>query len=63
MSSVIDIKERQNINKPGKYYLSNISPSRLERLPDSGEGTFQIVGELKDDGNFSIAKESFTRQR
>ncbi|RHX77427.1 hypothetical protein [Leptospira yasudae] len=55
--SVLDIREKQNINKPGKYYLSDVNLSRLVLVPERA-GTYQVVGELMDDGSFVISKQS-----
>ncbi|TGM89002.1 hypothetical protein [Leptospira licerasiae] len=55
--SVLDIREKQNINKPGKYCLSDVNMSRLNIVPDR-EGTYQVIGELLDDGTFLVEKQS-----
>ncbi|WP_411824671.1 hypothetical protein [Leptospira sp. 'Mane'] len=60
-TDIINLAEKQNINKPGKYFLSTKSPSRLEYLAPELKGVFQIVGESFTDGSFKIEISSESR--
>ncbi|TGL45978.1 hypothetical protein [Leptospira perdikensis] len=61
-SSLLDLRIIQNISRPGQYYLSRTTFSRLEELPANAIGSFQIIGELNEDGSFCISLSSLSKK-